>query len=154
MTTATAIFCLLSLVGTRYEPLRAGDGPMAGQGEVRAQALGKTLRCAVCQGTSIADSPAPMAQAMLDRVRELIKEGKSDAEIRDYFVARYGEFILLEPEAQGFNWLVWLLPVAFLAGGTMVLSAMVRRGKRESPKDAEAATDDPYLAEVRKEIES
>src|SRR5262249_41865652 len=105
-----------------YAPQQAGSTPLAPDLEARVQALGKQLRCAVCQGVAIADSPAQMARAQLDRVRELVAEGKSDSEIRSYFVARYGEWVLLEPPAHGINWVVWGGPIALALGGALVIA--------------------------------
>lgn len=119
------------------------------------QALGKLLRCPMCQGLSIADSGSSAARAQMDRVRELVGEGKTDEEIRAYFVARYGEWALLEPSAQGFNWLVWLGPPALLLFGALVIARLVRRvpkapAGRGTPE--EAPTADPYLEAVRAEL--
>ena len=91
------------------------------------QALGKQLRCPMCQGLSIADSPSSAARAQLDKVRELVAAGKTDQEIRDYFIARYGEWALLEPPASGMNVLVWLLPLALLVGGGLAIARTMRR---------------------------
>jgi len=110
-----------------YAPLRAGEVNLNTVNEQRALSLGKKIRCAVCQGMSITDSPAPMAQAMLDRVREMVSEGKNDQEINEYFVQRYGEFILLEPKAEGMNWVVWLFPFLFLGVGIIVVANFYRQ---------------------------
>ncbi|RYF10208.1 MAG: hypothetical protein EOO40_05600, partial [Deltaproteobacteria bacterium] len=75
-----------------------------------ATRIGKGLRCPVCQGMPIAESPASMAQDMMKLVREMLAQGKSAEQIEAYFVGRYGEWVLLQPPAHGFNWLVWLLP--------------------------------------------
>jgi cytochrome c-type biogenesis protein CcmH len=115
--------------------------------------LGKQLRCAVCQGVSIADSPASMARAQLDKVRELVAEGKSDQEIRDYFVARYGEWALLEPTRTGLNGFLWLAPLAMLALGAILIMGQVKKGQPAAAPAAPAA-DDPFLAQVKKDLES
>src|SRR3954471_17859496 len=108
-----------------YAPGREGTAPLDPAHEERVMRLGKLLRCAVCQGLSIADSPASMARAQLDTVRELVEAGKSDQEIKDYFVERYGEWALLEPPAHGLNLLVWLGPLALLVLGGAVIAQMV-----------------------------
>ncbi|MGZ3461450.1 MAG: cytochrome c-type biogenesis protein, partial [Archangium sp.] len=107
------------------------------------------------------DSPSSMARAQLDKVRELVSQGRSDQEIRDYFVARYGEWVLLQPKAEGINLLVWLGPVALLLGGAYVISRQVRKEPEPSapaastPAAPTASTDseDPYLAAVRRELD-
>ena len=119
--------------------------------------LGRELRCPVCQGMPIGESPSDMAQAMMKRVRELHAEGKSSDEIRDYFVARYGEWVLLKPEAKGFNLLVWVLPPLALLAGFAGVVLYVRRSRGQSgsattPPAASAAMD-PYLQRVRASLE-
>lgn len=133
--------------------------PLSPKLELRAQRIGKKLRCPVCQGMSIADSPSSMARAQLDKVRDLVVQGKSDQEILDYFVARYGQWILLEPSHQGFAGLVWLLPVLVLLGGAALIVRVVRTpASPASTPDPAVATDaaeadDPYLKAVRAELE-
>src|SRR3954470_5152771 len=68
-----------------------------------AFAIGRGLRCPVCQGMPISESPSDMAQAMMKRVREMVAEGQSESDIKAYFVSRYGEWVLLEPTHQGVN---------------------------------------------------
>jgi cytochrome c-type biogenesis protein CcmH len=79
--------------------------------------ISSQLRCVVCQGLSLQDSPSQLAQEMRAIVREKLEEGMTPAEVRAYFVERYGEWVLLEPEPKGFNLLVYFLPIAMLVGG-------------------------------------
>ena len=74
----------------------------------RAIALGKKIRCPVCQGTPISESPSTSAQDMMKQLRRLLDEGMSDEEIIEWFKARYGEWAILEPSREGFNLLVWV----------------------------------------------
>lgn len=142
---------ILALLLTAYAPQFAGSALPDAQEELHAQRLGKTIRCAVCQGLSIADSPAPMAQAMLDRVRDKVHGGETDQQIRDYFVQRYGEWILLSPPRHGFNWLVWLAPFALLAAGLLVVARTAHKPHIVAAA-APTATDD-YLDAIRREVE-
>ncbi|PTL75675.1 cytochrome c-type biogenesis protein [Vitiosangium sp. GDMCC 1.1324] len=160
--TAALLSLTLFLASGQFAPQQAGTEPLAPPLEARVHTLGKELRCAVCQGLSIADSPSSMARAQLDKVRELVAEGKTDQEIRDYFVARYGEWVLLQPKAEGVNLLVWLGPVALLLGGAYVIARQVRREPEPATPaaSAPAATGtsdnesvDPYLAAVRRELD-
>jgi cytochrome c-type biogenesis protein CcmH len=160
--TAALLTLTLFLASGQYAPQQAGSEPLAPPLEARVQAVAKELRCAVCQGLSVADSPSSMARAQLDKVRELIAQGKSDQEVRDYFVARYGEWVLLQPKAEGVNLLVWLGPVALLLGGAYVIARQVRRepepaapATSPSTPGAPASDDsvDPYLAAVRRELD-
>ncbi|HUG41016.1 MAG TPA: cytochrome c-type biogenesis protein CcmH [Longimicrobiales bacterium] len=95
--------------------------------EARATRLAAELRCPVCQGLSIQDSPSPLALQMKDLIRTQVGQGYTDAEVRGYFVSKYGEWVLLEPRASGFNLLVYLLPaLALLAGAALVVVAVRR----------------------------
>ncbi|WNG37723.1 cytochrome c-type biogenesis protein CcmH [Archangium minus] len=161
--TAALLSLTLFLASGQFAPQQAGSEPLAPHLEVRVQALAKELRCAVCQGLSVADSPSSMARAQLDKVRELVSQGKSDQEVRDFFVARYGEWVLLQPKAEGVNLLVWLGPVALLLGGAWVIARQVRRGPEQPSTPAASApvasgtvnndSVDPYLAAVRRELD-
>ena len=78
--------------------------------EARARALSKELRCMVCQNQSIDDSDAPLARDLRLLVRERLKAGDSDAQVIDFLVARYGEFVLLKPRFTSHTALLWLMP--------------------------------------------
>ena len=151
------IALVLSLVLTQgYAPLRQGQDPLDQTREARVQLIGKQLRCAVCQGTSIADSPASMARAQLDKVRELVAGGKSDQEIFDYFVERYGEWALMEPKKSGVTLGLWLAPVLMLVLGVMLIIGATKRGgalPQPAPETPPAAAEDDYLAKVRADLE-
>jgi cytochrome c-type biogenesis protein CcmH len=75
------------------------------------------LRCVVCQGLSLQDSPSQLAQEMRDIVREKLEEGMTPLEVKAWFVEKYGEWVLLEPEPRGFNLVVYVMPIAMLLGG-------------------------------------
>ena len=95
--------------------------------ELRARDLSRELRCMVCQNQSIDDSEAPLARDLRLLVRERIAAGDSDAQVIDFLVARYGEFVLLKPRLNPHTWLLWLLPPLALAGGGFALWANGRR---------------------------
>jgi cytochrome c-type biogenesis protein CcmH len=97
------------------------------QAEARARALMTELRCLVCQNQSISDSDATMAEDLRHIVRERIMAGDSDAEIKAYLVARYGDWILLNPPFNAATLLLWLGPFVLLCGGVIVY---VRRSRR------------------------
>lgn len=82
--------------------------------EQRARDLAREIRCVVCQAQSIADSDADIARDMRGLIREQIAEGKSDQEIRDYLVARYGDFVLFEPPFKPSTYVLWIGPFALL----------------------------------------
>ena len=91
--------------------------------ESRARAISAELRCLVCQNQSIDDSDAPLAKDLRTLVREQLTQGKSDAEIMDFVVARYGEFVLLKPRLTAGTILLWATPFAVLliSGATLLL---------------------------------
>ncbi len=95
--------------------------------EARTAALSSHLRCVVCQGLSIEDSPSELARQMRDIVKEQLRSGKSEEEVRAYFISKYGEWILLEPKARGFNLLVYALPALALLAGVALIVRSVRR---------------------------
>lgn len=153
------IVAALILVVAGYVPQREVAPSLSPELEERVQKLASALRCAVCQGVSIADSPASMAQAQLETVRALVQEGKTDEEIQDYFVARYGQWVLLEPPREGFNWVVWLAPLVALVLGAWAVARTLRASPpappAASPPAAPPTADpaDPYLAQVRRELD-
>ena len=97
--------------------------------EARARQLSQELRCMVCQNQSIDDFDAPLARDIRLLVRERIGSGDSDAQVIDFLVARYGEFVLLRPRFERQTLLLWLVPPLVLFGGGLMLLLQVRRRK-------------------------
>lgn len=128
--------------------------PLSGEElHVRTNQVGALLRCPVCQGLSVADSPAEMAVNMKGQVRDLLARGYTEEQILRYFEQSYGQFVLLKPKFEGFNRLVWLLPGIALLIGLAVVFLKLRNLKRGSdvtpPAPPAAVAEDPYLAQVR-----
>lgn len=98
--------------------------------EARARAIAGELRCLVCQNQSIDDSDAALAKDLRVLVREKLKEGMSDAEVRDYIHARYGDFVLLRPPLKIGTLLLWTAPVLALAAGLWAIWIAFRRNGR------------------------
>ncbi|MDH3425595.1 MAG: cytochrome c-type biogenesis protein CcmH [Acidimicrobiia bacterium] len=94
----------------------------------RAQALGSRIKCPVCQGEAIVDSPSETATAMMEIVAEQVDQGRTDDQILEFFRARYGDGILLDPPFRGRTLALWLLPVGAVAAGIILI---LRR--RQSP---------------------
>ena len=88
------------------------------------------LRCPVCQGESIQESPAELAKEMRQVVREQLAAGKSSDEVKAYFVSKYGEWILLQPKARGVNLTVYVMPLVLLFGGAVLILVAVKRWTR------------------------
>ena len=97
--------------------------------EDRARALQRQLRCLVCQGESIDESQAPLAAELRHLARMQMAEGKSDTEIEQYLVARYGDFILMKPPLQPDTYILWLAPFVVLLGAGGVAFWVIRRAK-------------------------
>jgi cytochrome c-type biogenesis protein CcmH len=116
--------------------------------ESRARDLSRELRCMVCQNQSIDDSEAPLARDLRLLVRERIAAGDSDAQVIDFLVARYGEFVLLKPRLNSHTWLLWLLPPLALAGGAFALWTHNRRRSRSG------ATEDQSLFKLSADEEA
>jgi len=98
--------------------------------EARARALSKDLRCLVCQNQSIDDSSAEIARDLRRLVRERLAAGDSDSAIRDYLVARYGDFVLLDPPVKPVTYLLWVGPGLLLAGAILAAAFVLRRQRR------------------------
>ncbi|MEP6621896.1 MAG: cytochrome c-type biogenesis protein [bacterium] len=95
--------------------------------EARTAAVASELRCPVCQGLSIQDSPSDLSQSMKGVVREQLAAGRTPDEVKAYFVSKYGEWILLAPKASGFNILAYAVPFLIVLGGGVVIAVAVRR---------------------------
>jgi cytochrome c-type biogenesis protein CcmH len=99
---------------------------------MRLKSLENELRCLVCQNQTLADSNAPLAEDLRREVRDLATSGKSDAEIRAYLVARYGDFVLYKPPVKSTTYVLWFGPFLLLAGGAVAWWVLIRRRSRAS----------------------
>lgn len=95
--------------------------------EARTSAVASELRCPVCQGLSLQDSPSDLAQSMRAVVRDQLAQGKTPDEVKAYFVSKYGEWILLAPKASGFNLVAYAVPLLVVFGGGAFVVLAVRR---------------------------
>jgi cytochrome c-type biogenesis protein CcmH len=140
---ATLLAALLALTAPALavEPSEMLKDPAL---EARAREIGRALRCVVCQNQAIDDSNAEVAHDMRRAVRERLTAGDSDAQVMDFMVARYGDYVLLKPPFTARTWLLWLGGplVLLLAGGALLLAARKRRAVAPPPaplSDAERA---------------
>ena len=101
--------------------------------EQRLKDLSEELRCLVCQNETIADSAAPLALDLRNQIRTMIRQGKSDDEIRAYMVDRYGDFVLYKPPLKGTTLLLWIGPFALLAIGAVVIVIVARSRRAAAP---------------------
>ena len=115
--------------------------------EARAREISAGLRCLVCQNQSIDDSDAPLARDLRLIVRQQLQKGASNSQVVDYVVARYGEFVLLNPRLNLNTLILWLAPLLLIAGGGVLAARIVRR----QPEKSE--TPPPLTPEEQKELE-
>jgi cytochrome c-type biogenesis protein CcmH len=135
------------------------DGPAL---DARTNDVASLLRCPVCQGLSVADSPSTMALNMKGQVRDLLAAGYDGEQVLTYFERSYGEFVRLQPPLRGINWLLWLAPgVALVVGAAVVWRTAQRAGARGAAETAAApapavaaAPLDPKLEAYRARVRS
>jgi cytochrome c-type biogenesis protein CcmH len=144
----------LFLLGAAVSPVTAQPATSVSQDTVHEVAA--QLRCVVCQTLSVADSPSEMASQMRAIIRDRLAAGERPAEVRQYFVDRYGEWILLSPPGRGFNLLVWLAPLAAVGVGLVTVAVLVRRWTRHLRDHRPTRVDvDPAMSErIRREVDS
>jgi len=116
--------------------------------ERRFAALLAELRCMVCQNQSLADSDAGLARDLRNEVFELMRDGKSDTEIREFLVSRYGDFVLYRPPVKGATLALWFGPVLVLTAGGFVLITTLRRRAQALRKSRQAAGSSVQTGEL------
>ena len=118
--------------------------------EARARTLSQQLRCMVCQNESIDESDAPLAHDLRVLVRERLQAGDSDAQVLDFLVARYGEFVLLKPRLSWRTAMLWGLPPGLLLIGItlLVVAAARRRGRAQEPPPNLTAAEQARLKKI------
>jgi len=123
--------CVLSLGGTlANEAAPLVDDPVT---EQRLISISEEMRCLVCQNESLAGSRSELANDLRREIRILIKEGKSDDQIRNFMVERYGDFVLYRPPVKPVTWLLWIGPFVILAIGIAALLTYLRRRNNSLP---------------------
>ncbi|MGD8380262.1 MAG: cytochrome c-type biogenesis protein CcmH [Gammaproteobacteria bacterium] len=137
-TTALLLFCLAALPARAITDAAPMKDPKL---EARYQTLTHELRCLVCQNETIADSTADLAGDLRGKVREMLKQGKTNQQIIDYMTQRYGDFVLYKPPVRPDTWLLWFGPfILLLVGGTVLALTLRRRGQMA---EDELDSDDP-----------
>lgn len=163
MTIGRALLASLVVLVLASESL-AQNAPVINQEKIElsteseAYQIGLLLRCPVCQGMPIADSPADMAQAMMKKIRTMTDEGRDRQEILDYFVSRYGEWVLLKPKQEGLNWVIWLLPPIVLLLGLLWAVGRSRQSQpataaaQQSSEEPQSNSQDPLQNLIRESV--
>ena len=131
-----AIWSFMILTAARNETL-----------DQRVHDVASQLKCPVCQGESVADSPSTISQQMRAVIRQQLQSGKSEQEVIQYFVDRYGEQIVWSPPWQGFTLLAWLVPIALLLVGALLLFTVLRSW-RTAPVTRPTSDDNAELAGI------
>ena len=122
-----ALLCVVPLVATAKEAAPLADDPAL---EQRVMKLSSELRCLVCQNQSLADSHADLAIDLRNQVRDQMRAGKSDAEIKDWLTQRYGDFVLYRTPLRSGTWLLWFGPFLLLIGGLAGLLVYMKRRRQ------------------------
>jgi len=123
------LLALQSAMGVHAnEATPLADDPVV---EQRLITIAEELRCLVCQNESLAGSRADLANDLRREVRGLIKSGKSDPEIREYLVSRYGDFVLYRPPFKPTTWLLWFGPLLLLIGAIWLLLTAIKRNQKQ-----------------------
>jgi len=137
--TATTLLLTASLASAQPAKPEAPPEFTNSAEERRFHLLVSELRCVMCQNQSLADSNAQIARDLRREVLELMRQGKSDAQIKEFLVARYGEFVLYRPQVESKTWLLWFGPAVVLFGGGLIVASIVRRragsGAASAPDD-------------------
>lgn len=137
-----ALLCalLLAVAGAAGAQKAADPAPLQFRDAAEATRfhdLVAELRCVMCQNQSLADSNAQIAVDLRREVLDLMRAGRSDQQIRDFLVARYGEFVLYRPRVSPTTWLLWFGPLLFVLAGGLVIRRLLRRDRTAAPPVAD-----------------
>jgi cytochrome c-type biogenesis protein CcmH len=133
-----ALIAACSLLATTRAPAIDAEGPPADPAQARLyDELIHEVRCLVCQNQTIGDSTAPLAADLRREIRRMVVEGRTEAEVEQFLLERYGDFVLYQPRFGGATALLWLAPALLLAIGGIVLARVVAR-RRGLPADRDA----------------
>ena len=146
---AVVAFAVLGAVpGFAATPSRSVD-------EQTVHAVASQLRCVVCQNLSVADSPSETAQQMRALVRERLAAGDTPDQVMQYFVDKYGDWILLAPRRSGFTLLVWLAPAVAVALGLIVVGVLLRRWTGRARRSPDVTPVDAAMRDrIQRELEA
>jgi cytochrome c-type biogenesis protein CcmH len=127
-TVRAVLFGLFAIVVLHTQAIAAPAQPLAADPviEARLQHIAEDLRCLVCQNETLAASRAALAEDLRREIRVLLHQGRSDQEVLDFLVARYGDFVSYRPPFKSTTWLLWLAPFLMLLAGLVLLYRMLR----------------------------
>jgi cytochrome c-type biogenesis protein CcmH len=149
--TGVLALVLMASLGTvqAKEAVLLAEDPLV---EKRLVHISEELRCLVCQNESLASSRAELANDLREEVRKLIRQDKSDTQIKDYLVARYGDFVLYKPEVKPLTWVLWFGPFLLLALGVIGMALYLRQ--RQSTQTAQVSLSDDDRRKVQTLLKS
>ena len=137
------VFAALAALWLALAPALAQEVQLADPKlEQRARDLSREIRCVVCQSQSVADSDADIAKELRTMIREQIAAGKSDQEIRDFLVARYGDFVLFDPPFKASTYVLWIGPFAVLVLAGIGVTLFFRRRAQEPARASDLSIDE------------
>lgn len=146
--TCALLILLAGFVAVSPAPAHAQSNDL----DQKVREIGSVLRCPVCRNLSVADSPSPLASEMRGVIREKLQAGESREAIINYFVARYGEEIMLDPPREGFTLFLWLGSLGLVAAGLFIMAVRVRRALISvddiEPDAANTGAEDPRYAKL------
>ena len=126
-------FALLAAASFAKEAVPLAEDPVV---EQRLIAISEEMRCLVCQNESLAGSHAELAEDLRREIRGLIRQGRSDAEIREFMVSRYGDFVLYRPPVKPTTWLLWIGPFVLMLAAIAGFILYMRRGVPAEPTES------------------
>ncbi|MBF0185506.1 MAG: cytochrome c-type biogenesis protein CcmH [Magnetococcales bacterium] len=144
-----SLFLLLSLLGS---PPLAASNRNEDPSEALVRKIARDLRCAVCQNQSVYESNSDLAKDMLVVIRDKVQAGETETAIRDYFFQRYGDYIYLEPTAEGKNKILWWAPFLGLLIGVIALWRAILHWRTPTSRDNTAAESTPLSPEMAQRI--
>ena len=130
---ALIAFALLAAASFAKEAVPLAEDPVV---EQRLIAISEEMRCLVCQNESLAGSHAELAEDLRREIRGLIRQGRSDAEIREFMVSRYGDFVLYRPPVKPTTWLLWIGPFVLMLAAIAGFILYMRRGVPAEPTES------------------
>lgn len=153
-------FTLVLLAGLSYQTAFAQDDQPT---DDEVNAIAKQLYCPVCENTPLDVCPTEACRQWRELIRQQLAEGKTEEEIKQYFVANYGARVLSEPPRTGFNWLVYIIPPLFILAGAFVLFRLFREwikprpveaGTGQSAEAGASSQDDEYINRLEQELKN
>jgi len=118
-----------------------------------AQEIYDQLMCPICPGQTIGDSKSGLSAQMRELVLKQLQEGKTRDEILQFFVSRYGEWVLVEPKKKGFNLVLWILPAVIILSGSIIVYFIARRWSKRAAPQAEVKAESPELSQYNEQLE-